>query len=44
MQQNLKVEFQNSIDICALDKEFYLSILSRINDLKNVKWNQDNVK
>ena len=37
MQQNLKVEFQNKIDICTLDKEFYLSNLSRINTLKNVK-------
>ena len=37
MQQNLKVEFQNKIDICTLDKEFYLSIFNRINTLKNVK-------
>lgn len=36
MQQNLKVEFQNSIDICALDKHFYLTIFKRINELKNV--------
>ena len=37
MQKNLKVEFQNKIDICTLDKEFYLSIFHRINTLKNVK-------
>ena len=37
MQTNLNVKFQNSIDIDALDKEFYLSIFNRINTLKNVK-------
>ena len=37
MQQNLKVKFQNSIDLDTLDKEFYLSIFNRINTLKNVK-------
>ena len=37
MQTNLKVMFQNSIDIDTLDKEFYLSIFNRINTLKNVK-------
>jgi len=37
MQLDLKVEFQNSIDICSLDNIFYLSIFNRINDLKNVK-------
>ena len=37
MQTNLKVKFQNSIDIDALDKEFYLSIFHRINTLKNLK-------
>ena len=37
MQQNLKVKFQNSIDTDTLDKQFYLSIFSRINNLKNVK-------
>ena len=44
MQLDLKVEFKNSIDICTLDKLFYLSIFNRINDLKNVKWNQVYVK
>ena len=37
MQTNLKVSFQNLIDINTLDKEFYLSIFHRINTLKNVK-------
>lgn len=36
MQRNLKVKFQNSIDVDTLDKEFYLSIFNRINTLKNV--------
>ena len=37
MNEKLKIICNNQVDIKVLDKDFYLSLLSKIVDLKNKK-------